>query len=1062
MNNVHIDAQDWISSYGLTHRESDVLACLLENHSAKKISCVLDIKQKTVETHIYNIMQKLDKHGRVALIDFVKRSAAARFLFVRCRDLTMNYEFHENIKNIKQRVHCKEVYCKLECQDEIIKKKLEEDLKHFNIFCFERKKEVQTFHVQIYQDYPVTFFNVLKSILHHPFVEEAFIRFQKFPKDSSHENVITHIINSNSYQRMNKNFFYKIISFLFFVIIFIIFLSYESISPEPVVRYYSLALNDTKFFKRHDIFNKMKKILDSKKQITIVSLVGLSGSGKTSLAQQYAIQEKASIVFLLHAENKNALIQSFLDFACELSHTKELRQELEYIKSIKDREYFVNQLIRYVKNRLRNKKWCLIYDNVDSIDDIECFLPNDFEVWGNGKVIITTQNNHISNHNFIRNDDIVEILELNEQEKYDLFNLILGKATKDQEKLRVFLKSIPSYPLDIYTAAYYIKNTNNTYDEYLEMLKKQDVHYFKDIGYYGKTRQQILSNSIQHIIQHNKKFVEFFFFLGMLNNNSIPVRYFKELGESKTVDVFMKSLANFSLIKRYSDGSFSIHQITQNHIVDYLLSKYSREEQIIMLENIMICLEKIIKREISLMQKDYLKEILVHINKFLTHSFLDDQNKKRLEVGIAKIYFQLGEIQRAKIYLESNIDFIKSSKDVDIFSGLMYLGAIYDELADHHHAQLTLEEFIRVLKSKYCGEEIMLADAYCYLGKSYSQLGNAKKSQLLLEESIRIYEKYNEKKQFGYSNAITLLAECHMYSGNYRIAEQLFSKNQSFYYNNSKSTQQLWNTLRIGRLYMFLGKHDKSRSIFEKGIEDLRKYFKNDEEKLAWQLAYLGDVYRVLGLFEKAEETLQEGYNIYQKIYGSSHIMIDWYNSYFGYFYYDTGKYKKALLYLEKSLKTFKERYKCNPKRYIPIMHILAKVHTKIKNFDKAESLYNEVLSFYAKEFGKDESQYALVLKDYALLYQERLDYNVCEKLLKESFLILEKNGHLERYVCLEYLADLYKQQKKQKEAKTYYQKALHVAKEFLDKDSFHVKRMKKKIRQQSKWWPYIKWFYNE
>ncbi|CAO4844604.1 MAG: hypothetical protein FADNKDHG_01313 [Holosporales bacterium] len=570
-NNVHIDAQDWISSYGLTHREVDVLACLLENHSAKKISFILNIKQKTVESHIYNIMQKLDKHSRVALIDFIKRSAASRFLFVRCRDLTINYEFHENVKNIKQRVHCKELHCKLECQDEVIKKKLEEDLKNFNIFCFDRKKEVQTVQVEIYHDYPTTFFNVLKNLLPHPFVEEAFLRFQKFQNGSGHESIITHILKLTAPQSNNKHFFYSILYFLFIGIIYLIFLSYESISTEPVVRYYSLALNDTKFLKRSDIINKMKKILDSKKKISVASLIGVSGSGKTSLAQQYAIQEKESIVFLLHAENKNALIQSFLDFACELSHTKELRQELEYIKSIKDREDFSNQLICYVKNRINKKSWCLIYENVESIDDIEFFIPNDHKVWGNGKVIITTQNRHISNHNFIRNDDVIEISELSEKEKYDLFNLILGEKEKDQEKLKDFLKLIPSYPLDIYTAAYYIKNTNNTYDEYLEMLKKQDVSYFKDIGYCGKTRQQILSRSIQHIIHHDKKFVEFFLLLGMLNNNSIPVRYFKKLGEANIVDIFMKNLSNFSLIKRYSDGSFSIHQITQKHILDCLL-----------------------------------------------------------------------------------------------------------------------------------------------------------------------------------------------------------------------------------------------------------------------------------------------------------------------------------------------------------------------------------------------------------------------------------------------------------------------------------------------------------
>ncbi|CAO4844595.1 MAG: hypothetical protein FADNKDHG_01312 [Holosporales bacterium] len=494
-----------------------------------------------------------------------------------------------------------------------------------------------------------------------------------------------------------------------------------------------------------------------------------------------------------------------------------------------------------------------------------------------------------------------------------------------------------------------------------------------------------------------------------------------------------------------------------------LLSQCSREEQIMMLENIISCMEKIIKYDLSLMKKDSLKEMLIHLNKMLTHSFIDDQNKKRLEVGIAKIYFHLGDSQTAKVYLESNIDFIKVSKVNDIFSCIMYLGAIYDELADHHQAQLILEDFINVLEMEHPNEKIMLAEAYCYLGKTYSQLGKEKKAQRTLEESIRLYEKYNGKEQFGYCKAITLLAECHMYAGNYKIAEQLFTKNQCFVNKDeSKSNQQLWNTLRLGRLYMFLGKPNKAKKIFEEGIEHLRQYFQNDEEKLAWQLAYLGDVYRGLGLFEKAQATLQEGYDIYIKIYGPSHVMIDWYKCYFGWFYYDTGQYEKALPYFEKSLNAYKEHYKSNPKRYIPIMHGLAKTYTKTKNFDKAETLYNEILSFYEKEFGKDDNRYALALKDYALLYQEKSDYEMSEKLLKESLITLEKNDHFERYMCLEYLGDLYKQKRKRNEAKSYYEKALHIAKAFLVKDSEHFKRIKRKIRQQSKWWSYIKWFYGE
>lgn len=48
----------------LTHREQEVLRCLMAGLPNKRIARKLNISDSTVKTHLSNIMQKLDAHNR--------------------------------------------------------------------------------------------------------------------------------------------------------------------------------------------------------------------------------------------------------------------------------------------------------------------------------------------------------------------------------------------------------------------------------------------------------------------------------------------------------------------------------------------------------------------------------------------------------------------------------------------------------------------------------------------------------------------------------------------------------------------------------------------------------------------------------------------------------------------------------------------------------------------------------------------------------------------------------------------------------------------------------------
>lgn len=68
-----------INDLKFTHRETDVLACILHNRGEKKIASVLSISPRTVSVHVYNVMNKLGCNTKDQIIDFIESSGKLSF-----------------------------------------------------------------------------------------------------------------------------------------------------------------------------------------------------------------------------------------------------------------------------------------------------------------------------------------------------------------------------------------------------------------------------------------------------------------------------------------------------------------------------------------------------------------------------------------------------------------------------------------------------------------------------------------------------------------------------------------------------------------------------------------------------------------------------------------------------------------------------------------------------------------------------------------------------------------------------------------------------------------------
>ena len=83
----HKEQSQTIDLDNLTPRETEVLACLVHKHSSNEIAILLSITTRTVQAHVYHIMEKFGYRSRRKLAESVEHSALLPILAQRYGDL---------------------------------------------------------------------------------------------------------------------------------------------------------------------------------------------------------------------------------------------------------------------------------------------------------------------------------------------------------------------------------------------------------------------------------------------------------------------------------------------------------------------------------------------------------------------------------------------------------------------------------------------------------------------------------------------------------------------------------------------------------------------------------------------------------------------------------------------------------------------------------------------------------------------------------------------------------------------------------------------------------------
>ncbi len=941
-----------IGGVKFTPREVSLIACFVSGRSAKTIAAFLSIAPKTVETHTHNIMIKLGCNSRERVINFIERSGQYKNVKAYYSSFLIHMAFEKVLREIRKQLQ-EEKNCFLVCKSELtspLLQQLKQDLKGAGVNASiqrhtptKQSDHVIPFEIKSNQiiigdkSYPyyTAVFEVLKKVYPKLNLKSHMAEFNQ--QIEGMEQGLLATGNRNSREQSYPVFLlfkyrYIVAGFLSFLILASILLFQTTdITKETNSVISDLPLpNESSLLHRPQLLQAIDEKLKGQKGIQTVALMGVGGAGKTTLARHYARNQRLPIVWEINAETKESLLRSFETLAYALARTQKERDEVRSIQKIMNVNERESQLLHFVKVRLKSSSdWLLIYDNVDTFANIHHYFPHDPMVWGKGRVIITTRDSNIKTNCHIRNNKVIPIEQLSTAELEKLFtkiisaegNVRLTKVQTDQRKR--FLAGLPPFPLDVAIAAYCLRETKLSQNEYLKHLVHNNKELtavqeaiLKDVDNYTQTRYAIIVTSIKQLIKQHSDFKELLLFISLINSQNIPRELLNRSKDKMVVENFVRSLKRYSLIINKDaqackqELEFSIHRSTQEIILAYLNENLQASEQ-----QVFYKLADAIKNYAEYVMYRYnipdMRILEEHGRSFLGHRKLFSQYVSGIVEGeLGRIYFYFGDYSKAEEFLKRSI-------------------AAYKQVHGQNHPKI--------------------ARKFLLLGYVYKDAGNYTLARKAFEKAFLVFQRTLGDNHIDTTMALTFLGVIHMYSGQYHKATELLEKECVIYngYYNDCDIETSWTAIKLGNLYKCLGKHEHAKNLLEKAFAAYKKFYGENHVEFAWAMMRLGKINQDLGNIEEAKTLLERGYKIYLKHYGDRHIETARAAIYMADIYRVTGKLKKTKDLLKRNLPIFEKHYGTEHIETAWVLQKFGKLYILEGYLKEAEKALHKALTIY-------------------------------------------------------------------------------------------------------------------
>lgn len=1054
----------------LSKRHVDITACLLAHQNTKQIAAILDIRVRTVEKHVFDLTQKFETSSRVQLIETLQKSTYKDQLSEHYCKLFEQYKFKQICETIKKQVSFKNVQCKLVCKDSLLQLKLEKDLTLFGIECFARKRDVPLIHIVTNNDsteklgtlvlydenYVCLFLKLLETLVPSPIIHEAICEFNLSQKE---RDTVKPLLKTNTVPQLTETSFLKkikekqrwLISFGVLIGFSLGFVYQKWNSSDSICSGLYLPVEEKQLVRPH-IFSQIDTLFRSQKSAKTVVLVGVGGSGKTTIARQYAKLQKTTLIFEVNAGTKESLLISFGELAYVLAKNEDQKRELFRIKNESKQEDYEKQLVLFVQKQLKKEKsWFLIFDNVCAIEAIGPYIPFNSKLWGEGRVLITTRDNTIVDTPYSQSHQILPIGELTPCEKMELFSKIQTPLARDKKTVSDFLTKIPSFPLDVSMAAYHIQNTRCSYDDYSHLLYKTESSALQKTN--QPTRYNIVKSALDSLLGEREEFLLPFFLISFVAPQGIEKKLLQQFSTKDRIDSLLQNMSKESFLVYKDNNVVSIHQNIHEAMQVYAFEKIKTHPTLVakLSDRILAYSD----REINQDAIAYLRNFVQHIQAFSGHiERLDPRYAGHVNLQLGRIYYHIGDFKKAQFYLGKSLTYLTQTnpEGAQILDAQAYLGVICGMLGDIKKAKEELHACIQKYYALGNPDTNQLAWTLVHYGLVLKDLGHYDQAKEILQKAVTLYTDRWGENHAKTAFAILCLGDLSSWASDHESTRYYYQKSFEICtkYFGPTHIKTAWNLFRLGTAYKYNGNYTKMLEPMEQAYKTYGKYYPENKAALIDMGMQIGDAYRILGDFKKAKSLLETHIALAKEFYGNDAFAIDLCSVFMGRLLIDEGKYEDAIQLLEKILKAYEKKYAPNNIRTLFVIYCLAKAYLGLGKFDVAEQLYQDCLRCYKTAYShhnyKAHFWYAYILEDLGCLHMSKGNFVTAQKLFKEVLQIFEIKNHPEAYRCYGHLGLLYKKMGHIQKSKEAYKKAFLLVKSHFPKNSCHVKKIRKEV----------------
>lgn len=1076
-----------LGDINLTPKEIDILSCIMRGRTSKKsIASVFSISYRTVETHLHNILKKINASSWEFIRDKVEEL-----------DLSSLYYQHFDLLSFKQELinllpeiinlHASVRVCFLESNNDVgILSKFKETLGYLqtkglsiqiNSLSQESTNELiespgklettillipyEFFSKALIQNNSFNAFAYSKE--HHEYDLLLFFLGVLIKQGSTLDNLRAQL------QKIRQNVFYntkphnpsslyslkrsgwRSLKFLGVLKSFKRRMTYRSylaivlitllVSIIDYIKTPTLNINvrsdlilpeDQYLLSRPSlrmkISNELYKTSIINNNINIVTLVGLGGAGKTTISRVVA-KEHNGLVWEINAESINSLTKSFKDFAYSLAKTQEDREKLDFIQRISDEQERNQQILFFVKGKLLHySNWLILFDNVECLRHINGFIPQDNKTCGSGHILITTRDETLS----LGKKIYVE--QLSDKETLDLYlrvtHQVRGLSEERLKSIKEFLKQLPPYPLDIFIAGKYIAYTNTEPEHYLSgslscCSHRTQVSILNNSLNYPNTRKEIICKSLDKIISDNHLYIDLLQAFTYIESNNIPTALLAKLSDKSLSIDLLYALRKYSLINIDSKNK-DLMCFSIHRSIQEEIRDYCKQSNV------------------KIDEQEKVRRLLIAFEKVIYDS-ITEQNYQLLEI----FYHHLKKVSVNNDLHKKNFTLIQyclTTLETYLFIDKVdVLGRLLE----------TVQEFNKSPEEN----NDRMAFTYSNLGNRFVMYGNYREAKCFLEKS---YQLLRSSKESRTQHVYNLKRLSHLYRiiGLYEQAIQLCDECYKLSHTLQAHTEIKAECLFTeGLILRDLGEYKKANTCLEEALL-IRKVNKQSKSLLSWAEANLATNYLDLGLYSLAKDSFQKSLDIFERTYGSDSPYVAWCLGYLGKAQLSVND-SEVLRTCQKALKISQQAPYTNYTYFKILLPTLGKIYLLKKDCKNARYYLEKSLFLLKQHYGSEHFQTGEVLCLLGELALIEGHFKIAEENMLLSYRLYKEKGHTNMYIPLESLTDLYLEKyniaknNKTLDQKKYYIKAkeylLEASKIILEKfpvKSEHVKRIKLKMKK--------------